>query len=190
MSKYFANQGAESVLAIDLSVNMINEAKEKNSDEKITYVVLGMEDIEKIEGKFDMVFSSLAFHYVKDYDKLVSDIYNLLDENGILLYSQEHPIATAPKFHKEMKSSLFIDEKRYYVVSDYNDNGERKLFWNVDGVIKYHRNFSYIINTLIKNNYKLLEVKESTASKEAIKLNKKYENQMDRPYFMYIKAGK
>ena len=190
MSKYFVNKGAESVLAIDLSVNMINEAKEKNSDEKITYVVLGMEDIEKIEGKFDMVFSSLAFHYVKDYDKLVSDIYNLLDENGILLYSQEHPIATAPKFHKEMKSSLFIDEKRYYVVSDYNDNGERKLFWNVDGVIKYHRNFSYIINTLIKNNYKLLEVKESTASKEAIKLNKKYENQMDRPYFMYIKAGK
>ena len=60
MSKYFVNQGAESVLAIDLSVNMINEAKEKNSDEKITYVVLGMEDIEKIEGKFDMVFSSLA----------------------------------------------------------------------------------------------------------------------------------
>ena len=190
MSKYFIEQGAKSVLAIDLSSNMLNEAKEKNNDENITYVLLGMEDISKIEGKFDMVFSSLAFHYVQDYNKLVSDIYNLLDDNGILLYSQEHPMATAPKYHKEMKSSIFIDDKRYYVVSDYNDNGERKLFWNVDGVIKYHRNISYIINTLIKNKYKLLEVKESLASKEAIALNKKYENQMDRPYFLFIKASK
>lgn len=190
MSKYFIEQGAKSVLAIDLSSNMLNEAREKNSDENITYVLLGMEDISKIEGKFDMVFSSLAFHYVQDYDKLVADIYNLLDNDGILLYSQEHPMATAPKYHKEMKSSIFIDDKRYYVISDYNDNGERKLFWNVDGVIKYHRNISSIINTLIKNKYKLLEVKESIASKEAIELNKKYENQMDRPYFLYIKASK
>ena len=40
-----------------------------------------------------------------------------------------------------MKSYTFIDEKRYYVVSDYNDNGERKLFWNVDGVIKIKRKY-------------------------------------------------
>ena len=33
MSKYFIEQGAKSVLAIDLSTNMINEAKEKNWDE-------------------------------------------------------------------------------------------------------------------------------------------------------------
>ena len=190
MSKYFIEKGAKSVLAIDLSSNMINEAKEKNNAENITYVVLGMEDISKIEGKFDIVFSSLAFHYVKDYDKLVKDIYNLLDENGILIYSQEHPIATASKYHKEMKSYIFLDEKRYYVVSNYNENGERKMFWNVDGVIKYHRNFSYTINTLIQNKYNLLEVRESTASEEAIKLNSKYENQNDRPYFLFIKASK
>ena len=60
MSKYFIEKGAKSVLAIDLSSNMINEAKEKNNAENITYVVLGMEDISKIEGKFDIVFSSLA----------------------------------------------------------------------------------------------------------------------------------
>ena len=190
MSKYFIEKGAKSVLAIDLSSNMINEAKEKNNAENITYVVLGMEDISKIVGKFDIVFSSLAFHYVKDYDKLVKDIYNLLDDNGILIYSQEHPIATASKYHKEMKSYIFLDEKRYYVVSNYNENGERKMFWNVDGVIKYHRNFSYIINTLIQNKYNLLEVRESTASEEAIKLNSKYENQNDRPYFLFIKASK
>lgn len=190
MSKYFIEQGAKSVLAIDLSTNMINEAKEKNGDENITYVVLGMEDISKIEGKFDVVFSSLAFHYIKDYNKLIKEIYDLLEDEGILIYSQEHPIATASKYHKEMKSYTFIDEKRYYVVSDYNDNGERKLFWNVDGVIKYHRNFSCIINTLIANNFTLQEVRESTASEEAIKLNSKYENQKDRPYFMFIRASK
>ena len=49
MSKYFIEQGAESVLALDLSENMINEAREKNSDSKITYIVQGMENISKID---------------------------------------------------------------------------------------------------------------------------------------------
>ena len=190
MSKYFIEQGAESVLALDLSENMINEAREKNSDSKITYIVQGMENISKIDAKFDFVFSSLAFHYIEDFNKLLNDIYNLLNNDGILLYSQEHPIATCPKYHKEMKSSIFIDDKRYYLVSDYNDNGERKLFWNVDGVIKYHRNHSSIINSLINNKFTILEERESMASKEAIKLNNKYENQIDRPYFLFIKAKK
>jgi len=190
MSKYFIEQGASSVLAIDLSENMINEAKEKNSDPKITYLVLGMEKISKIDTKFDLVFSSLAFHYIEDFNKLLKDIHNLLNDDGILLYSQEHPIATSCKYHKEMKSSIFIDEKRYYLVSDYNSNGERKLFWNVDGVIKYHRNHSTIINTLIKNKFTLIEERESIASKEAIELNNKYVNQIDRPYFLFVKAKK
>ena len=47
-----------------------------------------------------------------------------------------------------------------------------------------------LCNTLIKNNFTILEIKESTASKEAIDLVEKYKYQKDRPYFLFIKAQK
>ena len=37
---------------------------------------MAMEDIDKLEEKFDVVISSLAIHYIKNYDKLIKDIYD------------------------------------------------------------------------------------------------------------------
>ena len=190
MSKYFIDNGAEYVLALDISKNMIEEAKEKNNSDKITYDVLGMEEISKINDKFDMVFSSLAFHYIEDFDKLINDISNLLNKNGILLFSQEHPNATAPVLELGMKNRVEINNKRYYLVSDYNNNGVRQFLWNGESVTKYHRTFSVTINTLIKHNLNLLEIKESHANEEVIKLVDKYKYQNNRPFFLFVKSIK
>lgn len=190
MSKYFVNNGAKYVLALDISKNMIEEAKEKNSDEKITFDVLGMEEISSIKEKFDIVFSSLAFHYIEDFNKLTNDINELLNENGMLLFSQEHPTALAPVLDKGMKNRIELNNKRYYLLNNYNENGKRIFVWNNCDVIKYHRNFEHIINTLIKNKFNIVELKESTATKEAIDLVEKYKYQKDRPYFLFVKALK
>ena len=190
MSKFFIEKGAKRVVALDISKNMINEAKEKNYSEHIEYSIMAMEDISKLNEKFDIVFSSLAFHYVKDFKKLIADIYNLLVPNGILLYSQENPIATAPILEKDTPKYIQTDTKRYYLVSDYSNNGERKWFWNVDGVIKYHRSYTYIINTLIETKFSLLKLEDSYADERAIKLVEKYKYQSDRPYFLFVKAKK
>lgn len=190
MSKYFIENGASYVLALDISKNMIEEAKEKNNDKSIKYEVLGMEEISSIKEKFDLVFSSLAFHYIEDFNKLINDIYNLLNKDGILLFSQEHPNVLASILEPGMEKYIQTNNKRYYYLSDYNNNGKRVVLWNNSNVIKYHRNFEITINTLIKNNLNILEIRESTASEEAIKLVDKYKYQKDRSYFLFIKAKK
>lgn len=190
MSKYFIEKGASYVLALDISQNMINEAKEKNSAKNIDYDVLGMEEISTINEKFDIVFSSLAFHYIEDFNKLTNDINNLLNENGMLIFSQEHPTALAPILELGMKNRIEINNNLYYLLNNYNENGKREFLWNECAVVKYHRNFECIINTLIKNNFNILELKESTASKKAIELVEKYKHQKDRPYFLFVKAQK
>ena len=53
--------------------------------------------LERIDERFDFVYSSLAFHYVENFNKLIRDIYNLLNRGGELQFSQEHPIVTATK---------------------------------------------------------------------------------------------
>ena len=67
---YAAEQGAESVLGIDLSEKMIAEARRRNDDEKITYRVCGLEEYEYPEKTYDCVISNLAFHYVEDLDSV------------------------------------------------------------------------------------------------------------------------
>ncbi|MDD6093534.1 MAG: class I SAM-dependent methyltransferase [bacterium] len=184
--------GASYVLGTDISKNMIELAEKSNKNNKIKYKVIGMEDISKIDEKFDLVISSLAFHYVENYDKLLKDIYNLLNDNGILLFSQEHPINTGIILNEDCHSTskIKLGNKEYKLVSDYNSIGPRTVNWLGAEYTKYHRNFSTLINTLINNDFKLLKIVEPLADENKLKLNLKYQNQVNMPYFMIIKAEK
>lgn len=64
--KYAADHGARYVLGTDISHKMLEISKEKNSDPKIEYQCIPMEDLSFPEETFDVILSSLAFHYVKD----------------------------------------------------------------------------------------------------------------------------
>ena len=75
-------------------------------------------------------------------------------------------------------------------MSDYNINGPRVATWFDRTYTKYHRNFSTLINGLIQNNFKICKIVEPIADKDKLKLNLKYENQLNMPYFIIIVAQK
>lgn len=188
---YFKNNGADYVLGTDISNHMIEIAKKENKIEGIDYKVMAMEDISDINNKFDLIVSSLAFHYISDFDKLLSDIYNLLDDKGYLVFSQEHPISDCIDFDGSLESNhINIDNKRYTLVSDYNREGLRIHHWNGCDVNKYYRNFSTIINSLVKNGFVVEELNECKPTEEMIQKNPKYINQYECPYFLFVKAHK
>lgn len=81
-------------------------------------------------------------------------------------------------------------EKLHWIMDDYDFEGERKQFWFVNGVIKYHRKLSSIINTLIDNGFRIDRVIEPIAIEEAEKLNERLKEERRRPPFLLIKATK
>lgn len=191
MDAYFIEQGAKKVVATDISKNMINLAKEKHNDKNIDFIVLGMEKISSINQKFDIVYSSLAFHYVKDFNKLIKDIRKLLKPNGILVFSQESPLVSAPIFlNSTDEKKTYINGKRYNLLSDYCNEGERNNYWNNVQVTKYHRTYITLFNTLLNNNFKILTALDSYADEHAIKLCEKFVHQKDKPYFVFFKVKK
>ena len=189
MSRFFLEQGAQSVVGVDVSQNMINEARKKQVD-NLEFRILPMEELSSIEDKFDIVFSSLAFHYVEDFMKLMQDVSSKLNKGGCLLFSQEHPLTTC--LIKDPDDPKFIEKnnKRYYLISDYNNNGKRFVNWNVEGVVKYHRNFETIFKALKNANLALEDLVEAKAPKEAIEKVEKYKYLNDRPFFLFVKARK
>ena len=87
----FVNKGASKVVGIDISEKMLEVAKKENSNPAITYMLLPIEDIEMVDGKFDIVISSLAFHYVEDFDGAVKKIYDKLNTGGNFIFHRKTP---------------------------------------------------------------------------------------------------
>ncbi|MCC5466177.1 class I SAM-dependent methyltransferase [Pelosinus baikalensis] len=186
---WYVSQGAGMVIGIDISEKMIARARQLYQHDKIEYVRLPIEDINFPKEKFDLVLSSLAFHYVADLKNVLERSYHCLKNNGFLIFSQEHPIATA----KKVPNGWVKDEngkKMHWILDNYNDEGIRKQNWFIDDVIKYHRTTSSIINVLVETGFKIVRVLEPAAIKEAEMINDDLKEERRRPPFLLIKAQK
>ncbi len=186
----FVGRGAEKVVGIDISEKMLAVAKEEAAHSKITYLNMSMTDISKLNEKFDIIYSSLAFHYVKDFDAFAKEMFSVLNNGGCLLFSQEHPIITATvdgngHFNKDENG-----KRVSYTFSNYNEQGERKIHWYVEGVVKYHRTFSGIINALTKAGFKIEEICEPTPEDWAIEKLPTIVKEYIKPNFLIVRARK
>lgn len=84
---YAAEHGAQRVEGTDISERMLAVAREKCQMEQVHFVRCAMEDLEYAPESFDVVISSLAFHYVKDFGALVEKISRWLTPGGKFVFS-------------------------------------------------------------------------------------------------------
>lgn len=186
---HFVEEGAKRVVGIDISQKMLDIAKGENAHQNISYLNMPMEDIGELQERFDIVVSSLAFHYVEDFKALINNIYRLLNDGGVLVFSQEHPINTCfsngSRWTKDENGN-----KLFANISNYSVDGERESTWFIDKVKKYHRTFSTIINTLIASGFQIKKLIEPMPTPEALKEHPEYNDLLHKPDFMIIKAVK
>lgn len=183
----FINKGARKVIGIDISSNMVDIAISKNSHENIQYIKMDMNIINSINEKFDMIYSSLAIHYVENYKLLISNIRKLIKPDGILLFSQEHPNTTSPK-----KGCIWTKDKNgnklHAHLSDYMYSGKREVIWLGTKVEKYHRPISEIINILVNENFNIKGIIEPVPDEYALSKRKDMIDEFHRPTSIIIKA--
>lgn len=185
----FIKRGASAVVGVDISYKMLEVARKDNPSELVQYMLLDMNEIGSLTQKFDLVFSSLAFHYVKDFKKLLYDISVLLNDNGILLYSQEHPYTTAPKVGPTWTKDEF-GNKIHYNLSDYMHGGKRHSKWFIDNVEKYHRPISEVINSIISQGFIINNVVEPVPDEYALERRPDFIDEFDKTTCIIIKGIK
>lgn len=185
----FVELGAAAVVGIDISKKMLEVAEAENGHPSISYIHMPIEEISKLHKKFDIVISSLAMHYVENYEAVVRDVYQLLKDGGIFVFSQEHPLTTC--FSSGDRWTKDENGKKLYLnLMDYGVEGERETTWFVDGVKKYHRTFSTMLNTLIQEGFCIESVTEPLLTIEILEKYPDYADLFHKPDFLLIKAGK
>src|SRR5499427_1839668 len=83
--RWARQQGAAQVLGIDVSERMLARARASTQDTAITYTRADMEHLELSPESFNLVYSSLALHYIEHLNELLSEVYRSLIPGGSLV---------------------------------------------------------------------------------------------------------
>ena len=178
--KYAADHGAASVLGIDQSARMIEEAKRRNAGEGIEYRVCDLLEFSYPEETYDLVVSNLVLHYLEDLDGIYQRIHQTLKPGGMFLFNIEHPTFTAG-----VNQQFAADGT--WPVTDYYYPGKRTTNFLGYEVKKYHHTLTQILNGLLKIGFVIEAVEEATPPEQ---WRDQMPEEMKRPMMLLVRARK
>ena len=94
--RWALQQGASQIIGFDISRRMLTQAREMTRGDEIDYRCADLQTLTLPANSCDLVYSSLALHYLPDIAPLFTALQQALVPGGILVFSAEHPIYTAP----------------------------------------------------------------------------------------------
>ena len=169
-------QSPFTITGIDISEKMIAEAKRRLDDSRVFLQCTAIEDYTIEPKNFDIVISSMALHYIEDIKPLLHKIYEGLNNKGQFLFSVEHPVCTASQNGwKEVNGSPS------WLLNQYGKEGIRKQNWFVDGVIKYHRKLSTLVNELSEAGFCIKNIEEPTPDEALLISRPDFRLHVERP---------
>lgn len=185
--RYAAGHGAARVLGTDISQKMLEAARARNPGPSIEYRQAAMEDLRFPDGSFDVVLSSLAFHYVKDFRPLVRSISRWLTPGGGFVFSVEHPVFTA--YGSQDWYYGPDGEILHFPVDNYYLEGPREAVFLGERVTKYHRTLTTYLDTLLENGFRLTRVVEPQPPEDMMELPG-MRDELRRPMMLLVSAVK
>ena len=184
---YAMENGASSVVGVDISHKMLEVAKGKTHFPQIEYECCAIEDVDFPEESFDVILSSLAFHYVADYENLIKKIYRMLKAGGNLVFTVEHPVFTA-----HGTQDWYYNEKGeilHFPVDNYYYEGKRTAMFLEEKVTKYHRTLTTYLNTLLSNGFIINHIVEPQPPENMMDIPG-MQDEMRRPMMLIVSANK
>ena len=184
-ARWARTQGASHVLGLDLSENMLARARADTADPGVEYARVDLEAVALPEGAFDLAYSSLTFHYIVDFGRLVRMVFKALTPGAWFVFTIEHPIYMASTHPGWLTRE---DGRRTWPVDNYAVEGARTTDWLAKGVVKQHRTLGTTLNTLISAGFTIRGVDEWHPAPEQVVERPTLADEMDRPMMVLIAA--
>lgn len=177
--------GAASVTGLDLSENMLAAARARCAGLPIRFERADLETADFGTAQYDVAFSSLAVHYLADFDDFCARVRRALTPAGCFVFSMEHPVYAA-----RANPESVLDARGHPVaaVDEYLREGERVTDWIAQGVVKHHRLISTVIMTLMRHGLRLSAIDEWAPSDADIAAHPDWQAQRYDPMFLLFAA--
>lgn len=114
----------KSVLAVDMSENMLAKLDEKIKRNRMDNISTRQLDFSKDElpkERFDLIFSSMALHHIKDVDGLIGRFYAILNPDGILALADLD--AEDGGFHGDIPDVFHLGFDRQTLADKFENKG-------------------------------------------------------------------
>jgi SAM-dependent methyltransferase len=183
--RWASEQGAAQVVGLDVSEKMLARASAAKSDPVISYARVDMERLNLPRASFDLVYSSLAFHYIEDLPGLLKNVHDAIVPGGRIVFSIEHPVYMAPQ---DPRWLVEFDGRKSWPVDGYLEEGRRTTDWLAKGVVKQHRTIGTTLNLLINTGFKIAHVEEWGPTKQQIAARPELAQERERPMFLLVSA--
>lgn len=185
---YAREQQARRVVGVDISEKMLARARESNNDPAIEYRQQAIEDIDFAPGEFDVVISSLALHYVEQYDTVCRKVFRSLTPGGAFVLSMEHPVFTALAAQDWYYAP--DGSRLHWPVDHYQEEGRRVTRFLDNDVVKYHRTTATLMNTLLDAGFVITSVAEPKPAAGVLAQYPEMKDETRRPIFLLLSAYK
>ncbi len=138
---------------IDISEKQLEKAARnaEKANVNVKFLRLPFSSIGRIRGRrFDIVISVMSLQYCSDLKSLFKHVNKLLEDNGIFVFSIEHPFY------------LLIDPDTMKLTESYFSEGIRKDFSDEEKVpyIYFYNKISTIVNLLISSGFSIENIEE------------------------------
>jgi SAM-dependent methyltransferase len=183
--RWAREQGAARVLGLDVSEKMLARATAETTDPAIVYRQADLESLALPAGTFDLAYSSLALHYVRNLDGLLASVHGALVSDAPFVFSVEHPIYTAPSHAGWVQDAA---GRRTWPLDKYLAEGPRETDWLAKGVIKQHRTIATWLNALRRHGFSIERVEEWGPSDTQIAARPEWADERQRPPFLLVAA--
>lgn len=184
---YAAQHGAAEVTGIDLSEKMLRVAREKTRLPQVTYRHMAIEDAAFPAGSFDVVLSSLAFHYLSDFGVLLNKVHSWLAPGGDFVFTVEHPVFTAygtQDWYYDGEGKIL-----HFPVDRYFEEGARQAVFLGEPVTKYHRTLTTYLGGLLEAGFCITGVAEPQPPERMLDIPG-MRDELRRPMMLIVSAKK
>jgi len=191
-AKKLSKKGAKKIIGFDISKKLIAIANKQNiSNCKFEYGNLDKK-LKYKNNSFDIVYSSLAIHYIKNLSQLFKEVNRVLKQGGIFVFSTGHPIADL--IAQSPNHKIEIKRKGKKRITNCNYFNENKTIINLGGIGKmnmYPKTFEKLIKSALNNKFELIDYVDAKPIPSAKKYGpEKYKLTTTLPTFILFKFKK
>ncbi len=176
-TEYALNTGAN-VTAADISKAMTDRLTSRIKSPKLNTICADISQTMPFlePDTFDCVIASLVFHYIKDWEPLLAELYRVMKNGGRLVISTHHPFS----MYLYLKPESYFDFK--LVEDTWGAKGPRPFKVNY-----YIRPLTEVLRPIIQSKFKIISIDEPLPDERCKEMAPEtYKKLGEKPGFLFI----